>query len=115
MLATDHSSSEESIQSYFARIIKGREVEETNEGEPSKALSPVKESDSSPITVTPAGNLAQGGLVLLALPSSDHAHNSLMGPKESRTEGPTKGLDLEVRLRQALISRLKLLRSPQFR
>ena len=61
IIASDHSSSGESIQSYFARKIKCKEGEETNEGDLSKTLPPIKESDSSPITITPASNLTQGG------------------------------------------------------
>ena len=59
MLASDRSSSGESIQSYFARKIKCKEDEETNEGDSSKTLPPIKESDSSLITITPDDNLTQ--------------------------------------------------------
>ena len=60
MLASDHSSSEESIQSYFARKIKYKEGEEANKDDSTKTLPPIRESDSSPMTITPAGNSTQG-------------------------------------------------------
>ena len=61
MLASDHGSSEESIQSYFARKIKSKEGEEKNESTSNKTLLPIKESESSPIAVTPARKPVQRG------------------------------------------------------
>ena len=59
MLASDQSSSEESIQSYFTRKVRCTEGDASNNGNLSKTLSPIKESDSSPISITPAGDLTQ--------------------------------------------------------
>ena len=59
MLASDQSSSEESIQSYFTRKVRCTEGDASKNGNLSKTLSPIKESDSSPISITPAGDLTQ--------------------------------------------------------
>ena len=95
MLASDHSSSGKSIQSYFAQKIKCKEGEEANESVSNKTLPPIRESESSPITTTPASNLAQGGesavnCLTNILPSSNHAHNPLMRLRMNKTEDQQK-------------------------
>ena len=54
LLASEISSSGESMQAYITRKTEGREFELANQPQPTEPRLIVKESESSPITVTPA-------------------------------------------------------------
>ena len=71
LLASDNSSSEESVRAYFARKVNFMEMEATKRSLTDSQRTIPKESESEAVTVTPATNTSSGEKIVAPDPADE--------------------------------------------